>query len=66
MMCMAFTGVLYGGGVLVNAQNRAPNEVIKSRIANFRKMGKAFKGIRDQVKRSTTVIDQGQSGATIG
>jgi cytochrome c556 len=47
---MTLTGVLSGASLLVKAQNLAPDEVIKNRIANFRKIGKAFKGIRDQVK----------------
>jgi cytochrome c556 len=49
----------YGGDALVNAQNPQPDEVIKNRIADQRRIGKAFKNIRDELRAenpSLTVI----------
>lgn len=56
---MTLAGVLFGWGVLINAQNAQnpqsapnlpPSEAIKHRIANFKKIGRAFKGIRDELR----------------
>ncbi len=47
---LAIIGTLSGVGGLLAAETLAPGDVIKDRIANFRKIGKAFKHIRDELK----------------
>lgn len=51
-VCIAVAGAIGSWGTLANAQNVSPpaEQVIKDRIANFRKIGKAFKRIRDELR----------------
>lgn len=63
MTCMTLAGVLFGSGVLGNAQNPPPSDVIQHRVANFRKIGKAFKGIRDEVKTQEPSLPSIQESA---
>src|SRR5258708_1097035 len=49
-ICMTLTGVLCAGGAPLPPPNLSPPPLIQRRVANFRKIGKGFKGIRDQVK----------------
>ncbi len=48
--CITVICTLSAFGALTAAENAAPAEVIKDRIANFRKIGKAFKHIRDELR----------------
>ena len=50
VICITLAGAACGWGSLVNAQSGAPSEVIQDRIAKFRKIGKAFKRIRDELR----------------
>jgi len=60
---MALTGVLNSWGALVNAANLPPSEVIKNRIHNFREIGTAFKGIRDELKSKEPYLPSIQESA---
>lgn len=46
-----------------NAQDLPPAEVIRNRIANFREIGTAFKGIRDELKSKEPYLPSIQQSA---
>jgi cytochrome c556 len=49
------TGIA-GGAEIGSSQNTSPTELIKNRIANFHKIGEAFKGIRDQLRATEPAV----------
>ncbi len=63
VICAALAALSWGYGTLINAENLPPEEVIKHRVANFRKIGKAFKGIRDQLKGNDPSLNVIQESA---
>jgi len=63
MICMALATALYGWGALSDAQDLPPNEVIKNRISNFREIGTAFKGIRDELRSKQPYLPSIQESA---
>ena len=53
---VALIGMSLGWAALVQAQGIPASEVIKNRIANFREIGTAFKGIGDELKAKEPYI----------
>lgn len=63
MIYATLAGVLFGFGALLAAETAPANEVIKSRISNFRKIGKAFKYIRDELRAQDPSLPMIQQSA---
>jgi len=64
VVCVMLMGVTSSWGTEPgDSQHASPAEMIKIRIANFHKIGEAFKGIRDQLRRSDPVIPEIQEFA---
>jgi cytochrome c556 len=63
VICLSLGSALSGGSALGNAQGAAPSEVIKERVDNFRKIGKAFKRIRDGLRTQETPVTTFQESA---
>jgi len=66
VICLSLASALSGGSALGNAQGAPPGEVIeviKERVDNFRKIGKAFKRIRDGLRTQETPVTTFQESA---
>jgi cytochrome c556 len=63
MICFAFMGALACACAVAKAQDLPRSEVIKNRIANFREIGTAFKGIRDELKSKEPYLPSIQESA---
>lgn len=60
---IAVSGMCLGWSALAGAQGLPPSEIIKNRIANFREIGTAFKGIGDELKAKEPYIPTIQESA---
>lgn len=63
MSCVAAAGVFCSSGGRLDAQDLPASEVIKNRIANFREIGTAYKGITDELKKKDPYIPGIQESA---
>ena len=56
MICIAGFTALCSVGALVQAQNPQADQIIKRRIADQRRIGKAFKSIRDELRAQNPAL----------
>jgi cytochrome c556 len=63
LISLTLSAISWSAIALVEAQGLPPAEAIKNRIANFREMGTAFKGIRDELRGSDPYLPSIQDSA---
>jgi cytochrome c556 len=64
VLALTMVTTLCSFGALLAAENAPAGDVIKDRVANFRKIGKAFKHIRDELKGQNPSLATIQESAT--
>ena len=63
MICVVLGTALLSFGALLAAESQPPSDMIKDRVANFRKIGKAFKHIRDELRGQDPSVSTIQESA---